>query len=158
MDWPFHPPDSGERNDYRRSKPAQRGRRRSWRSVAATNRGYGSYVWVTGTTIGFLALEPKGSGTAEQPGRRDDLDAHRPGTVIKLTSETAARVGTYPEVGRPRSRGDSAATMTERASPDKRKGIAQNPADESSDTERFKDERIDSPDRGPRRAIPEPRA
>jgi hypothetical protein len=92
---------------------------------------------VTGTRIGFLVVELGGSGTAEQPGRHDDLDAQRPGTVIMLTRKTAVRVGTYPDVGRLRSRRDSAGTMTERASPDNRKGIAQDPADESSDTERF---------------------
>lgn len=98
--------------------------------------GYGSYVWVTGTTIGLLVVEPRGSRTAEQPGRHDDLVAHGPGTVITLTRKSAARAGAYPEVGQLRSRCDSSATTAERASPDKRKDIARDPADESSDTER----------------------
>src|SRR5215467_10087646 len=92
------------------------------RSVAATNRGYRSYVWVTGTTIGFPVVEPRGSRTAEQPGRHDDLDAHGPGAaVIKLTRKTAARAGAYPEVGRLRAQCDSSATTSEGASPDKEK-------------------------------------
>ena len=53
-----------------------------------------------------------------------------------VTRKTAVQDGAYPEVGRLRSQCDSSATTVERASPDNRKGIAQDPADESSDTER----------------------
>lgn len=97
--------------------------------------GYGSDVWMTGTTIGFLVVEPRGQNR-EQPGRHDDLDAHQPGAAITVTRKTTKRVGEYPKAGRLRSRSDSSATTVERVSPGKRKDIAQDPADESSDTER----------------------
>lgn len=58
------------------------------------------------------------------------------GTAITGTGKTAMRVGAYTEAGRLRSQCDSSASTVERASPDKRKDIAQDPADDSSDTER----------------------
>jgi hypothetical protein len=61
---------------------------------------------------------------------------HGPGTAITVTRKTAMRVGAYPEAGRLRSQCDSSARAVERLSPDKRKNIAQDPAGDSSDTER----------------------
>ena len=91
---------------------------------------------VAGTTTGFLVVEPRGA----EP--RSSLD----GTMIwmptdlerssRLTGKAAARVGAYADVGRLRSQCDSSATTAEGASPDKRIDIAQDPADESSHTER----------------------
>jgi hypothetical protein len=106
-----------------------------YRGVRDDKSGYGVHMRVAGTTTGFLVVEPRGR-TTEQPGRHDDLDAHGPGTVIPLTGKAAARVGAYPDVGRLRSQCDSSATTAEGASPDKRIDIAQDPADESSHTER----------------------
>jgi hypothetical protein len=56
--------------------------------------------------------------------------------AITVTRKTAVRVDAYPEAARRRPQCHSSAMTAGRASPDKRKDITQDPAGESSDTER----------------------
>jgi hypothetical protein len=100
-----------------------------------TNRGTGFICGWPEPPPDSWSLNP-GGRTAEQPGRHDDLDAHGPGTVIPLTGKAAVRVDAYEDVGRLRSQCDLSATTVEGASTDKRIDIAQDPADQSSNTER----------------------
>jgi hypothetical protein len=56
--------------------------------------------------------------------------------AITVTRKTVVRVGAYLQASWRRPQCYSSAMMAGRASPDKRKDIAQDPANESSDTER----------------------